>query len=618
MLYRLPRLLRKLGSRQPQMALCIGGLGLCSLSGLAPMALADPSLPATTSPPRLSQVSPQPRPMVQGDQIVLNGRTLPAAWLLWPGGTPTAGRIGISDAGLMRQIGVELLNSSSAAQQPVQWFSLPATAPLNLTAQLSGPLRYLDITDLSRQFGWQTQINGRSLQITTPMAKVLAVRQGKQAWGDRLVIELDRPAPWQVDPQAQEFVLTVEGQIDPALLQGLKFTAGNRVQSIKVESLGNRSRLRLGIPISLRPRVWSLPNPNRIIVDVRADSLTERDILWTAGIRWRSQLVALGSAQFPVVWLEVNPRQPGLLIQPILPNPASVAGISPLSQTAQVNQATAAINGGYFNRNNQLPLGAIRLNGRWLSGPILGRGAIAWNPSGEFSIRRLALQETLTTSSGQRFPLGYLNSAYPQAGISRYTPDWGPTYTPLTNEEIIVTVQGDRVVGQQTMGTAGTGSMTIPANGYILAARSAKTAATALPPGTVLQIAAATDPADFARFPNIVGAGPLLIQNRQIVLDAKLEKFSDAFIAETASRSAIATLPNGNLLIVAVHNRVDGKGASLSDMAQIMQQLGAQDALNLDGGSSTTLYLGGQLLDRLPRTAARVHNGIGILIPLSP
>jgi exopolysaccharide biosynthesis protein len=53
-------------------------------------------------------------------------------------------------------------------------------------------------------------------------------------------------------------------------------------------------------------------------------------------------------------------------------------------------------------------------------------------------------------------------------------------------------------------------------------------------------------------------------------------------------------------------------------MAQIMQQLGAVDALNLDGGSSTSLALGGQLIDRSPVTAARVHNGIGIFIAPAP
>jgi len=42
--------------------------------------------------------------------------------------------------------------------------------------------------------------------------------------------------------------------------------------------------------------------------------------------------------------------------------------------------------------------------------------------------------------------------------------------------------------------------------------------------------------------------------------------------------------------------------------------MGAVEALNLDGGSSTSLYLGGSLLDRPPSTAARVHNAIGIFI----
>jgi exopolysaccharide biosynthesis protein len=49
-------------------------------------------------------------------------------------------------------------------------------------------------------------------------------------------------------------------------------------------------------------------------------------------------------------------------------------------------------------------------------------------------------------------------------------------------------------------------------------------------------------------------------------------------------------------------------------MASIMEQLGAIDALNLDGGGSTTLYLGGQLLEHPPRIVPRVHNGLGIFI----
>jgi exopolysaccharide biosynthesis protein len=100
-------------------------------------------------------------------------------------------------------------------------------------------------------------------------------------------------------------------------------------------------------------------------------------------------------------------------------------------------------------------------------------------------------------------------------------------------------------------------------------------------------------------------------------LDAKAEGFSDAFRQQLAIRSVIGTTARGTLIVAAIHDRIGGRGPSLAETAQLMQQMGAIDALNFDGGSSTGLYLGGQLLDRSAYTAARVHNGFGLfLIPL--
>jgi hypothetical protein len=575
----------------------------------------------------IAHPAPQPRPVTlisqipssthQGSQVILNGRPLPAEWSQWQV-NGSGIRTGISDAGLTQLIGIELLNTENAAIQPVQWFSDPNSNPLSLSTRLIGPLRYLDITDFAQQFGWQMQVTGNALQIFSGAAKVLGVRQAKQPWGDRLVIELDRPATWQTDQTSQEFTLTFDAQTDPTLLEAFKPTISDQVSSLQLEPVGNQTRLRLGISVSLRPRIWSLSNPNRLIVDVRPDSLVNRNILWAPGLRWRSQILNLGADRFPIVWLEVNPRQSEVSLKPILPNSNTVTGIAALAQTARLSQAAAAINGGFFNRNNQLPLGAIRQSGRWLSGPILNRGAIAWNDAGDFKIDRLTLQETLITAAGQRLPVTNLNSGYIQAGIARYTADWGPAYSPLSNNEILVTVQNNRVVNQQTNEIVGSNSVPIPKEGYLLVLRSNKSVATALAVGTTLQLESITNPPEFNRYPQIVAAGPLLVQNRQIVLDPKAEKFSQAFAIEQASRSAIGQLSDGTLLVVAVHNRIDGAGANLSEMAQLMQQLGAINALNLDGGSSTTLYLGGQILDRLPRTSARVHNGIGVFVRSVP
>jgi hypothetical protein len=289
-----------------------------------------------------------------------------------------------------------------------------------------------------------------------------------------------------------------------------------------------------------------------------------------------------------------------------------MAGIAPLAQTAQLAQAAAAINGGFFNRNRQLPLGAVRRDGRWLSGPILNRGAIAWDGLGNVRVDRLTLRETVITQTGQRLPLTHLNSGYVQAGIARYTSDWGPAYTSLSDGEVVVTVQNNQVFSQQVIEKAGTISVPFPPNGYLLVLRSNRSATSAFPVGMPLQVESVTVPFDLNQFPHVVAAGPLLIQNRQVVLDPRSEGFSPAFISEAAPRSAIARTADGTILLVAAHRRLDGVELTLTDMAQLLQQLGAVDALNLDGGSSTTLYLGGQILDRPPRTSARVHNGIGV------
>lgn len=603
--------------------------------------------------PILTSPSPTSREIIpSGNQISLNGRTVAGAWLQESGNT---GKVTthLSDGALRQLIGVDLLNTSNPAQQPVEWFS-SIKPPLALNAKLWGGYRYLDISSFAQTAGWQMRANGNTLTISTPQAKVTNLRLGKRPVGERLVVDLDIPTPWQVtqgqaikrpiDPQEptssttrplnREWTITLDAIADPALIQrytpqaiilpptGLKQlpSAPNPDPLIqKVEMVNNQTIISLSVPFGLSPRISAIANPNRLIIDIQPDALVAKDITWAKGLRWQQKFVTLGKDSFPVVWLEINPRVVGLTLKPMWVNSDILAGTAPLIQTAQRYLAVAGINGGYFNRNNRLPLGAIRRDNQWISGPILNRGAIAWNDSGQFYFGRLTLNENLISANNQSLPILFLNSGYAQTGIARYTSVWGSTYTPLTDNEILLVVQNDQITNQLPGGKAGVTPVPIPQNGYLLTLRgTATTNANKLPIGTKVSITSNTTPTDFNRYPHIVGAGPLLIQNRQIVLDAKAEKFSAAFISEKAVRSAICTTNTGNLMIAAVHNRAGGAGATLAEHAQLMQVMGCVNALNLDGGSSTSLYLGGQLLDRSPSTAARVHNAIGIFLNPEP
>lgn len=582
----------------------------------APILSQSPATPVVSS-----------RLVASGTAISLNGRTLPAAWSQWQNqGIRTA----ISDAGAAQLLGMDLLNTQDKAKQPVQWFSDPKTAPLVLTSSLTAGYRYLDITDFAQRAGWQVEASSNTLKITSPTAKVQAIRQGRQPWGDRIVVDLNRPTAWQIQQKSvsktsnQEWAIAIEGTADPAVIQQFlpnvsdqALTDTSKTRVLKVETTPTLTTIRLSVPVGLSPRASTLPNPNRLVVDLRPDAMVERDILWANGLRWHQKFINLGSDRFPVVWLEINPRVVGLTLKPITSQSTTLVGTAALIKTALAHSAAAAINGGFFNRKNQLPLGAIRRDGRWLSSPILNRGAIALNDTGQVKINRLRLQETIVTSTKARLPISTSNSGYVQAGIARYSSAWGSTYTPLIDNEIIVVVQNNSVTAQLPAGVAGKTAFPIPANGYLLALRN-NPAASSLPIGTLVREESATIPADFGRYPQIIGAGPVLVQNRQIVLDAKSEGFSDAFIREKAARSAIGVTSSGTLLIAAVHNRAGGAGPTLAEIAKVMQQMGCVDALNFDGGSSTSLYLGGQLINRSPLTAARVHNGLGIFLQPLP
>ena len=591
-----------------------------------------PPIPVRPSFPIRQNLSSELQP-----QILINNQIHNLPWIQWQ--TEKGLRIGVAD-GAMRQIfGVDFLSTNDATQQPIAWFSNDRPTAV-LPVKFISPDRYLDITDWAKSLGWQLQPEAQKLTITAPTTNLTQLIQvvpqsqmnpmsqvGKITpftspgtiptlgipGSDRIVLTLDQPTLFQVDPQSQDWTLRLNSQINPATLALFKPKPSQKIASLSLQSEGTQSVLKLGIPLTTRPVVTTLSNPPRIVIDVGVASPRTQSILWQPGIKWQQQLITIGSQSFTVISFEISPKTPGLMLRPILPNAVELAGIVPLIQTAQQAKSVVAMNGGFFNRINQLPLGLIQIDSQVKSGPILNRGVMAWDRAGTFEFDRYSLQETATIGS-QSFPLTHLNSAYVQAGIARYTNAWGNSYSTLSDNEIVMEVIADRITTQTPVSTAGT-RISIPPNGYLLTFRSNKTAAATVTLGTTVSLAMVPSNPRIAAFPYALGGGPLLIKDRQVVLDAAAEKFSPAFIRERAARSAVGRTNTGNLLMVTVHPAIGRGGATLLDMAQIMQQLGAIDALNFDGGSSTTLHLGGlggQILDRPSRSSARVHNAIGI------
>lgn len=581
----------------------IGWLGLGVVAAIAPAPIL--AIPPASPPAETVIADTAATSATQGQTLTINGSSVAVPW------TMVNGKIGLADYGLTAYLGATLLNNSDPSRQPVQWFTEPGSA-VELSAWVQGGYRFLDIMPLAARYGWQVQPLGGTLQVTTAPAQVIALRRIAQPGGERLIIDLSGPVPAALADSADALTLTLGATADSRVVgDAIAAPAGSYLGALTVSP--TNGGIRLQASTRYQPRLVTQANPNQIVIDIRADNLQPHSIAWAPGVRWQQRYISVAGQPFPVYYLQIDPTQTSL--RPIWTDPTTAVGTAPLTTIAQRWQAAAAINAGFFNRNNQYPLGAVRTNNTWISGPILSRGVVGWNDQGQVRMERLALQQTLTTSSGQTYPVLAINSGYVQAGIGLYTPAWGSTYRPVIESETVVTVVDDVVTAQQPAATIGPAGLSIPPNGYLLALRSYATAAQALPPGQRVTIASDLLPTAMASFPNLIGGGPLLIRDRALVLDAQLEQFSAAFGAQAAPRSAIGLTATGEILLVAVHNSPQGPGPTLNQLAQIMLQLGSTNALNLDGGSSASLYLGGRLINRSPRTAARVNNGIGLFFP---
>ncbi|MGW7098034.1 phosphodiester glycosidase family protein [Streptomyces sp. NPDC054883] len=259
-----------------------------------------------------------------------------------------------------------------------------------------------------------------------------------------------------------------------------------------------------------------------------------------------------------------------------------------------------AVNGDFFDiRGTRAPLGPGLRSGRLLHSASPGPGgglAVGFGPDGSGRLLRLGLAGTVTLPGGAVRPLAGYNAARPPAeGFTLYTGDWPGIRMPAAAVRA-VELRAGRVTGpaRQPAGR--------PAAGTTLLAAAGRAAAelAALRPGDPVAVTARPLPASGAPVPvtAIGGREPLVL--------AGTPQDHDGEPNDTAApRTAVGLSADGRRLhLVTVDGRQhDSGGLTLTGLGRMMRRLGAAEALNLDGGGSSTLLAG-----RTGATALTVEN----------
>ncbi len=98
-----------------------------------------------------------------------------------------------------------------------------------------------------------------------------------------------------------------------------------------------------------------------------------------------------------------------------------------------------------------------------------------------------------------------------------------------------------------------------------------------------------------------IGGGPTLVKNGQINVTYYEEVFfgSGVGLDNPDPRSGVGyTADDHVILLVADGRQTDSEGVSLPELAQIFVDLGCVEAMNLDGGGSSQMAIGGTLINR--------------------
>ena len=331
---------------------------------------------------------------------------------------------------------------------------------------------------------------------------------------------------------------------------------------------------------------------------------------------------------------------------------STIAQRTTTTQLAQQSHAVVAVNGGFFVTSDAdgfqgVPSGLALYQGTLQAMSVGDRAALVLQDN-HVSIQHLVSTLTLT-SGGASAPVDGINR---RPGLVRDCgrPQLQPTSQP--RQDITCTTGSDMVLFTAKFGAAlptGPGVqavldttghvLSLGARGGSIPAGGSAVQAIGVPAtwlsshlsvgsyvsvldrvrddrtGQLLDIHATT---------SILSAGPTLLHDGEPAIDAATEgvidprdpSFNFAWGEIRQPRTIVGTDASGRLLLVTVDGRGPGisEGLTLVEEASLMRDLGARQAMNLDGGGSTALAVNGALVNHPSDATGERADGDALVI----
>ena len=288
----------------------------------------------------------------------------------------------------------------------------------------------------------------------------------------------------------------------------------------------------------------------------------------------------------------------------------NINSLMKLEDLVRNSGAYAAINASYFKQDTGTPLGLTIVNGRMMTGPLMNRSVFGIDEDGRFHIGKVTLEGKIAIGNNDSVPIKNINQPIMTSqGAHLYNIHWGDTTPCTSNEFWHIAIDKSRIVAICEC------PVKIPPAGFAIVVKKSFLAYTPQYYEYV-KYCYSLYPKEWCKMKCAFAAGPNLVVNGKKCVDFEEQKFTAPFANTRTARSAIGIKRDGTIILLAVDGKQKGisEGVTLSEMADIMLNMGACQAMNLDGGSSTQMVVCGQLVN-VPtnKIGAKVTNAVIIV-----
>ena len=472
-------------------------------------------------------------------------------------------------------------------------------------------------------------------------ADLNSVRYHSGAEHDRIVFDWSAMPRYNVTVSADKKLLTIDFfNADKRAINKEAFSS-SRIESVDYTTRNGHLLVSLKLKSGLGYKVEKLGNPARVFVDILPETMVHNgssaaqkkpagvvrkpagtvksaaadarnmmplnfDGLYTEmmapGIAKRQYVYWDDAGKISAYFVEADKNL--YTIKPVLAK-GKVPGLQTTSGMSDMTDAVAAVNATYFAGNGDA-IGMVKIDGDMAGTTYFRRTAIGMNASGQPFMGPVTYSGHVTLGD-VTLPVSGVDCERGANNLTIYNHWYGPRTR--TNEYgMEYTVVNGEVTAIHT------GNSVIPKDGMVISVHGSSAEAFA---GVQVGDRAEIDQEMGARWNqavDIMGAGPRLVQNGQVSVTAGDEQFPGDIRYGRAPRSAVAILKNGNYLFGVVDGRQSSsRGLTLTDWAKLLVKMGAKDAMNLDGGGSSALVIGGQLQNS-PSDGSERYVGSALII----